>query len=431
MTGRIFGADYLIPGSGQYMAVRAHNHGTNWHLTAGRGLPRLIQRGVHMRKMINHASFYAHGAERAMTIKLRGGRAGIMVRAMTNETEQKPDQPDAVPGERIAKALARAGVGSRRDVERMIGEGRIKLDGKVLETPAVLITSLSGITVDGEKIGEVRETKLWRMHKRRGTLTTHKDPQGRQTVFDNLPKHVGRVIAIGRLDMNTEGLLLLTNDGELARWMELPSTALLRRYRVRVHGRVNEQALAKLSDGLTIDGIHYGAVEARLERQTGANAWLTVAIREGKNREVRRVMEHMGLEVNRLIRTSYGPFSLGNLPLEGVAAVPDKQLRDSLSGFFEEASGSVAAPARKRDPSKWAKAKKDDKPKPGARRRRTSRIADKDAPAPGMRKPRAKAGSKPDQKPNAKAGKSAVTRGKGTASRAATTRPRKPSGRKP
>lgn len=293
-----------------------------------------------------------------------------------------------MPPERIAKALARAGVASRRDVERMIAEGRIAIDGKKLETPAVLVNSLKGITVDGEKIGDVRETKLWRMHKRRGTLTTHKDPMGRQTVFDNLPKHVGRVIAIGRLDMNTEGLLLLTNDGELARWMELPSTALLRRYRVRAHGRVDEKALAKLADGVTIDGIHYGAVEAKLERQTGANAWITVAIREGKNREVRRVLEHLGLEVNRLIRTHYGPLALGNLPLEGVAAIPDKQLRDSLSGFFDTATGSVAAPIKKRDPSKWAKAKKDDKPRPGAKRRRKSRITDESAPKPGMRKPR-------------------------------------------
>ncbi|NVJ96976.1 MAG: rRNA pseudouridine synthase [Alphaproteobacteria bacterium] len=309
---------------------------------------------------------------------------------MTNEKNMTENEGTDAPAERIAKVLARAGVGSRRDVERMITEGRIFLDGKKLETPAVLVSSLKGITVDGETIGEVRETKLWRMHKRRGTLTTHKDPQGRQTVFDNLPKHVGRVIAIGRLDMNTEGLLLLTNDGELARWMELPNTALLRRYRVRAHGRVDEKALKKLADGVTIGGVHYGAVEAKLERQTGANAWITVAIREGKNREVRRVMEHLGLEVNRLIRTHYGPLALGNLPLEGVAAVPDKQLRDSLSGFFETATGSVAAPIKKRDPSKWAKPKIDNKPKPGAKRRRKSRIADADAPKPSMRKPRGK-----------------------------------------
>ncbi len=322
---------------------------------------------------------------------------------MSNEKKTEEAAP-GLPAERIAKVLARAGIGSRRDVERMIAEGRIWLDGKKLETPAVLVSSLKGITVDGEPVGDVRETKLWRMHKRRGTLTTHKDPMGRQTVFDNLPNHVGRVIAIGRLDMNTEGLLLLTNDGELARWMELPSTALVRRYRVRAYGRVDEKALAKLADGVTIDGIHYGAVEAKLERQAGANAWITVAIREGKNREVRKVMEHLGLEVNRLIRTHYGPFALGNLPLEGVAAVPDKQLRDALSAFFNEATGSVAAPIKKHDPSKWAKAKKDDKPKPGAKRRRQSRIADADAPKPGMRKPRGKADGKSGAKPTGKTG---------------------------
>ncbi len=323
---------------------------------------------------------------------------------MSKDEKTQDTSATGLPAERIAKVLARAGVGSRRDVERMIAEGRIWLDGKKLETPAVLVSSLKGITVDGEPVGEVRETKPWRMHKRRGTLTTHKDPMGRQTVFDNLPGHVGRVIAIGRLDMNTEGLLLLTNDGELARWMELPSTALVRRYRVRAYGRVDEKALAKLADGVTIDGIHYGAVEAKLERQAGANAWITVAIREGKNREVRKVMEHLGLEVNRLIRTHYGPFALGNLPLEGVAAVPDKQLRDALSAFFNEATGSVAAPIKKHDPSKWAKAKKDDKPRPGAKRRRQSRIADLDAPKPGMRKPRGKADGKPAGKPAAKTG---------------------------
>ncbi|WP_286830325.1 MULTISPECIES: pseudouridine synthase [Kordiimonas] len=315
---------------------------------------------------------------------------------MSNDEKIQDTPATGLPAERIAKVLARAGIGSRRDVERMIAEGRIWLDGKKLETPAVLVSTLQGITVDGEPVGDVRETKIWRMHKRRGTLTTHKDPMGRQTVFDNLPNHVGRVIAIGRLDMNTEGLLLLTNDGELARWMELPSTALVRRYRVRAYGRVDEKALAKLADGVTIDGIHYGAVEAKLERQAGANAWITVAIREGKNREVRKVLEHLGLEVNRLIRTHYGPFALGNLPLEGVATVPDKQLRDALSAFFNEATGSVAAPIKKHDPSKWAKAKKDDRPKPGAKRRRQSRIADADAPKPGMRKPRGERDGKPE-----------------------------------
>lgn len=302
-----------------------------------------------------------------------------MVRPMT-EDRNSPAEIDR--GERIAKALARAGVGSRRDVERMIGEGRISLNGKTLETPAVLVTSLKGIRVDGEIVEQASETKLWRMHKVKGTLTTHRDPEGRRTVFDKLPSHMGRVISVGRLDMNTEGLLLLTNDGALARWMELPSSALVRRYRVRVYGRVDEKALARLKDGITIDGVHYGEVEAKLESRpkkksegdapahSAANSWLTIAIREGKNREVRRVMEHLGLTVNRLIRTHYGPFSLGTLPNGAVAQVNDKQLHDVLQDFFGEAPESVAAPTKKRDPSKWAKAKKEGRKKPGVSRRR-------------------------------------------------------------
>ncbi len=311
---------------------------------------------------------------------LRNKRLKPMVRPMTDDkkTEEAEDR-----GERIAKALARAGVGSRRDVERMIGEGRISMDGKTLETPAVLVKSLKGIKVDGEVVEQASETKLWRMHKTRGMLTTHKDPEGRRTVFDKLPKHMGRVISVGRLDMNTEGLLLLTNDGALARWMELPSNALVRKYRVRVYGRVDEKALAKLIDGITIDGVHYGEVDAKLEgrsrksqkdddgpRQSSANTWLTVAIREGKNREVRRVMEHLGLTVNRLIRTNYGPFSLGTLPIGTAAQVNDKQLREVMADFFGEAPDSVAAPKKTRDPSKWAKAKKEPRNKPGAIRRR-------------------------------------------------------------
>ena len=247
-----------------------------------------------------------------------------MVRAMT-EIENTPENTET-KGERIAKVLARAGIASRREVERMIEGGRIRIHGKLLDTPATLVTSLQGITVDGEPVTEVTQTKLWRLHKKRGTLTTHRDPEGRATVFDNVPDHMGRVISVGRLDMNTEGLLLLTNDGELARWLELPVNSIVRKYRVRVHGRVNEKSLEKLKDGVTIDGVHYGSIEASLERQTGANAWISVAIREGKNREVRRVMEHMELSVNRLIRTHYGPFSLGTLDVGNVVSVGQKQM---------------------------------------------------------------------------------------------------------
>jgi 23S rRNA pseudouridine2605 synthase len=286
-----------------------------------------------------------------------------MVRRMSED--QKTDK-----GERIAKVLARAGVASRREVERMIEDGRIRIDGKILETPATLVKSLEGITVDGEAITQVAQTKIWRMHKRRGTLTTHNDPEGRPTVFDRLPEHMGRVISVGRLDMNTEGLLLLTNDGELARWLELPANSVVRKYRVRVHGYVNEKALEKLKNGVTIEGVRYGEIDAALERQVGANAWITITIKEGKNREVRRVMEHLGLNVNRLIRTHYGPFSLGTIELNGISPVGEKQMYEVLSDFFKDAPQAMGTTKIARDPSKWAKAKKETKSKPGAKRRR-------------------------------------------------------------
>ncbi len=296
-----------------------------------------------------------------------------MVRRMTDI--DKTNETAAPKAERIAKVLARAGVASRREVERMIEDKRIAIDGKPLDTPATLVTSLKGITVDGNPITEVSQTKLWRSHKKRGTLTTHRDPEGRPTVFDRLPDHMGRVISVGRLDMNTEGLLLFTNDGELARWLELPANSILRKYRVRVYGRVDEKALAKLKDGATIDGVHYGAIDAALERQQGSNAWISVAIREGKNREVRKVMEHLGLTVNRLIRTHYGPFSLGTLEVGSIAPVGEKQLYEVLSDYFGEAPQAMGTDTVKRDPSKWAKAKKDTKAKPGAKRRRQFKLA--------------------------------------------------------
>ena len=331
-----------------------------------------------------------------------------MVRRMTDT--EKPD--DSAPkGERIAKVLARAGVASRREIERMIADGRIALSGKPLDTPATLVTSLKGIMVDGHPITEVSQTKLWRFHKRRGTLTTSRDPEGRETVFDNLPTHMGRVISVGRLDMNTEGLLLFTNDGELARWLELPVNSILRKYRVRVYGRVDEKALAKLKDGATIDGVHYGAIDAALERQQGSNAWLTIAIREGKNREVRKVMEHMGLTVNRLIRTNYGPFSLGTLDPSSIAQVGEKQLYEVLSDYFGDAPQVVGTDTIKRDPSKWAKAKKDTSNKPGAKRRRQFKAGmgqsehdEAGHTKDGRKRLSAKPGAKPSAKPSAKPG---------------------------
>lgn len=272
-------------------------------------------------------------------------------------------------GERIAKALARAGIGSRREVERMILAGRVSVHGKVLKTPAHLITSLDGIKVDGKQVELAEPPRLWRYHKPRGLVTTNNDPEGRGTVFDHIPHHLPRVISVGRLDLNSEGLLLLTNDGMLARWMELPTTAWIRRYHVRAHGQVDEKKLRDLALGTSVDGVVYEPIEARLERTSGHNAWLTVALREGKNREVRRVLASVGLEVNRLIRTAYGPFSLGTMPRGMVVEVPSKDLYQHCGEVLgDPASGSVAAQTRKApNPGKWAKAKP--KPtRPGARR---------------------------------------------------------------
>lgn len=238
---------------------------------------------------------------------------------------------DAAPkGERIAKVLARAGVCSRREAERWIADGRVAVDNVVLTTPAFLVTEKSLIVVDGKPIRDAEPTRVWRYHKPVGLLTTHNDPQGRPTVFDTLPPALGRVISVGRLDYNSEGLLLLTNDGGLARKLEMPSTAWTRRYRVRVHGHPSEDDLAKLAKGITIDGIRYGSIEASLDRQQGANAWITLALNEGKNREIRRVMEHLGWPVTRLIRVSYGPFQLGNLEEGRVEEVTGRMLVDQL-----------------------------------------------------------------------------------------------------
>lgn len=228
--------------------------------------------------------------------------------------------------ERIAKILARAGVASRREVERMIGEGRISLDGKILETPATLVSSTKGILVDGHPVAGPETTRLWRYHKPRGRVTTSKDPAGRPTVFSGLPKKLPRVISVGRLDINTEGLLLLTNDGELAQYLEHPSSGFERTYRVRVHGKVDEARLRDLKNGITLENVRYGPILARLEKTVGTNAWLTMILKEGKNREVKKVLAALGLRVARLIRTAYGPFTLGELNREEVMEVSKAHL---------------------------------------------------------------------------------------------------------
>jgi 23S rRNA pseudouridine2605 synthase len=234
------------------------------------------------------------------------------------------------PGERIAKVIARAGLTSRRQAEAWIAAGRVAVNGAAISSPALNVTPRDRITVDGTPLPRRARTRLFLYHKPRGLVTTHADPQGRDTIFRALPKGLPRLISVGRLDINTEGLLLLTNDGGLARVLELPATGWLRRYRVRALGRVTQAALDRLSDGVTIDGVHYGPIEATLDRGQGANVWLSFAIREGKNREVRKVLERLGLKVNRLIRLSYGPFELGTLDDGAVKEVETSELRKAL-----------------------------------------------------------------------------------------------------
>ncbi|OYW81231.1 MAG: hypothetical protein B7Z26_05345, partial [Asticcacaulis sp. 32-58-5] len=264
-------------------------------------------------------------------------------------------------GERIAKVLARAGIASRREVERLIGLGKIKVNGRILDTPATLIKPDDQVTVDGKPVGKAEPTRVWRYHKPVGLVTTHSDPQDRPTVFANLPEGLPRVISVGRLDLNSEGLLLLTNDGGLARALELPSSGWIRTYRVRALGRTTQERLDRLKDGLTVEGVHYGSMDAKLdkaqEKADGrANLWLTVSLTEGKNREVRKVLEAIGLKVNRLIRLAYGPFQLGDLPTGEAEEIGPRVIREMLSGVvplnnlpLEGASQTADAPRRGRD----------------------------------------------------------------------------------
>ena len=260
---------------------------------------------------------------------------------------QAPAHPATPAGEdadRVAKVLARAGVASRREVERLIAEGRVALNGEVLTTPAVRVGPRDILTVNGEVVAEKEPTRLWRYHKPVALITAHNDPKGRPSVFENLPAGLPRVISVGRLDIASEGLLLLTNDGELARALELPSTGWVRRYRARAYGQTTQDKLDKLMEGVTVEGVRYGAIEARLDkvkhaaadvdRKGPANVWISVAITEGKNREVRRVLEHIGLKVNRLIRLAYGPFALGTLPAGAAEEVGPRVIREQLAGLM-------------------------------------------------------------------------------------------------
>jgi len=238
--------------------------------------------------------------------------------------------PSQTAGDRIAKVIARAGLASRREAETWIAAGRVSVNGTIISSPALNVTPSDQIAVDGAPLRARERTRLFLYHKPRGLMTTHSDPEGRDTVFRALPKGLPRLISVGRLDINTEGLLLLTNDGGLARILELPATGWLRRYRVRALGRVQQEALDRLRVGITIDGVRYGPIEATLDREQGANVWLTFGIREGKNREVRKVLESLGLTVNRLIRVAFGPFDLGDLDDGSVKEVETSEIRAKL-----------------------------------------------------------------------------------------------------
>ncbi|WP_417693496.1 pseudouridine synthase [Roseibium sp.] len=262
---------------------------------------------------------------------------------------------DPTKGERIAKVMARAGLCSRRDAEVWIANGRVELNGKLLETPAVTVTGKDQVLVDGEPMPTRERTRLWLYHKPRGLVTTNKDPEGRKTVFERLPAELPRVLAVGRLDINTEGLLLLTNDGGLARVLELPATGWLRRYKVRAYGKVTQPDLDTLAEGVAIDGVLYGAIEATLDKEQGDNVWLSVNLREGKNREVKRVLEHLGLTVNRLIRLSFGPFQLMDLAEGEVREIRGRVLRDQLGDkLAEEAGADFDAPIFNNAPAEEA-----------------------------------------------------------------------------
>lgn len=320
---------------------------------------------------------------------------------------------DAV-GERVAKALARAGVASRRDVERYIAEGRVAVNGRVLSEPGVKIGPADILTVDGEVVENAEPTRVWRYHKPVGLLTTHKDPAGRPTVFASLPAGMPRVISVGRLDINSEGLLLLTNDGSLARSLELPATGWVRRYRARAYGAVTQDKLDRLKDGVTVDGVHYGAIEARLDKVTRtestgrANVWITVAVSEGKNREVRKVLESLGLKVNRLIRLAYGPFALNTLESGAVEEVGPRVIRELLADHIAPANlpsgdrpvGEKLMPAAKPSAQRRAGGAAGAMPvKPGAP---TAEAKPAKTYKPGWAKPKKRTGpAKPKPKPRA------------------------------
>ena len=390
---------------------------------------------------IDHDS--AHGRLAALGGGLRGVErnahgALVMVHDPHRSDARPPGQPqaseDLLPegerGERIAKVLARAGVASRRDVERLIEAGRVALNGQTLTTPAVKVEAGDIVTVDGEVVSDAEPARLFRYHKPVGLMTSHNDPKGRPTVFQNLPEGLPRLISVGRLDLSSEGLLLLTNDGGLARALEMPTSGVVRRYRARALGRVTQDRLDRLKDGITVEGVHYGAIEARLDKAKegpqGANLWITVTLAEGKNREVRRVLEALGLKVNRLIRLSYGPFALGTLLPGQVEEVGPRVIREQLSEHIAPANLPTGDRPAWRMPAKMAAAMAAGRRTPGERRA---------TQAPGDPPPKKeyKAGwAKPKPRtPAAKAAGAAKAKARASGSKRAPGPPPDPRGPKP
>jgi 23S rRNA pseudouridine2605 synthase len=316
----------------------------------------------------------------------------------SRERREATPPPPKKSGERIAKLMARAGLCSRREAEEWIRQGRVAVNGRVIDSPALDIVERDIVAVDGVPLPARERTRLFLYHKPRGLVTTHSDPEGRPTIFDNLPKNLPRLISIGRLDYNTEGLLLLTNDGGLKRVLELPDTGWLRRYRVRAHGAITQARLDALRDGIEVDGVKYGPIEATLDSEQAANVWLTFAIREGKNREVRNVLSALGLEVNRLIRVSYGPFQLGELGEGEVAEVRGRMLRDQLGErIAKQAGADFSLPVREYDEGEEDQAHV--QPREDQRRESRGRDARGEPQARGQKpKPRGRAGLIADSK---------------------------------
>ena len=341
-------------------------------------------------------------------------------------------------GERIAKRLARAGLCSRRDAERWIAEGRVAVNSRVLDSPACVVRPGDIVQVDGKVIPEPEPARLWRYHKPSGLVTTARDEKGRETVFDRLPPDLPRVVSIGRLDLTTEGLLLLTNDGELARFLELPATGWTRRYRVRVFGEVDERQLAALEKGPTIEGVKYGPIEAALDRIQGRNAWLTVSLKEGKNREIRKVMESLGLQVNRLIRVAYGPFQLGKLEEGAVEEVPKRVVREQIAPFFGTPEGAEPAESGTKQRAKAradaavkaapAKAASGGRPTGKADAKVDAKAAPKRAPRSATKRHEAEAARTEEAKPARRGASTRGTLSLGGGAAAKPGRPGKPEG---